>query len=109
MQRVGNVLDGRTPSGELLLDRNADSLGEVLVAIFSLQLFLELRGKHSQKLSIAGDERPFLVGGPEHDRVARSADDDGTTKMALNGFYVRPRLYEFHAQRRQARACALAS
>jgi hypothetical protein len=46
MQLTGNILDGRTLAGELLLYRNADALDKVLVAVLLLQLFLLLRCEH---------------------------------------------------------------
>lgn len=52
---------GRLPV-EFLLYRYADPFDKVLVPIFLLQLFIELRRKYSQKLGVTRDERAIGVG-----------------------------------------------
>jgi hypothetical protein len=61
MERIGDILDGGTPAGEFLLYGYTDALGEILLAVFPLQLFLELRRKHPQNLGIAGDKWSLCV------------------------------------------------
>ena len=108
MQRISDILDSGAPPSELLLYRNPDAFEEVLVSVLLLQFFLKLRRKHSQKLSIAGNERPLRVGGAKHDRVSGSSTDHATSQVPLNGFQVRPGLHELHAQRRKSGACPVA-
>jgi hypothetical protein len=109
MKRIGDVLDVGTPAGEFLLYRYADPLDEVLVAGLLLQLFLKLWCKHSKKLGIARDERALSVGWTKHHGVASASADYGTAKVTLNGFHVRARLHELHAERRKARTRTVAS
>src|ERR1019366_1531513 len=96
-------------AGEFLLHGWADALDKVLVAVFLLQLFLELRRQQSQQLSVPSDEWPFSIGCVKDDGIARSSAGHRAAKVAFNRLYMCARFYELHAPRRQARARAKAS
>ena len=59
-------------------------------------------------VAVTNTHEPALgVGGAKYDSVARGPADDRAAEVALNGFDVRPRLYELHAKRREARTRAV--
>src|SRR5437588_9561561 len=108
MQRTSDVVDRRTLAGELLLYCHPHSLEEILVPILLFQLFLKLRSEHSQEFGIARDERCLGVGHAKYDRIVRGPADHGATEVALNGFYLGPRLYKLNPKWRKAGTCAVA-
>src|SRR5277367_6264670 len=102
MQRIGDVVDSGTAAGELLLNRQADPLNEVLVGVLLLHFFLKLRRQHPQQLGIARDEWARSVGGPKDNSVTRGPANHRTAKMTFQGLQVRAGLDELQPERHQS-------